>query len=497
MGKRTDSPGRGSLVGAALTAASLLVMTVFSAAVGVLIAREFGRDDVTDGFLAAYGVFVVLVLAAQAIRVAVIPELSRARADRRLAGELTGLCIAIATVAVPLVLVAELAAGPIGGLLTGGESQTARETAADALRWMVPAAAAQLFAGAAASALAAFDDYATAALGYAVGSAAAFAVILARVDEDGIQAIAWGMAVNGIVSLAIPVAGLAWRARTTRMPRSAMRPAGAPVRLRLAMFAAAAALPLALQLLYVACLPFAGRVGEGAVTSFGYAYLAGAALVAITASSLGLVSSAPLARAGIGAEQAARHVVASAWVALAFVAATAAVFAAAGGQLVELALGDAYGGEVGAEVGELVVALSPWMVASVGVTLTFPLAFVAGRERALPWVALAALALHLPVTWLLWSAFDLFGLAVALAISTAAVLAALLARMGALRRAAPGLAVAAATLAVAAGVAFVPPSFLLDPVATAVLGVALYVTVLAVLRPQGLAAGWRYLRALS
>ncbi|MFO7573295.1 MAG: hypothetical protein R6W48_11955 [Gaiellaceae bacterium] len=76
MSKRTDSPGLGSLGSAALTAASLLVVTGFAGIVGIVIAREFGRTEETDGFFAAYGVFVVVVLAAQAIRIAVIPALT-------------------------------------------------------------------------------------------------------------------------------------------------------------------------------------------------------------------------------------------------------------------------------------------------------------------------------------------------------------------------------------------------------------------------------------
>ena len=51
---------------------STLLVASFAAIVGVLIAREFGRTDETDGFFAAYGVFFVVVLAAQAIRIAVI-----------------------------------------------------------------------------------------------------------------------------------------------------------------------------------------------------------------------------------------------------------------------------------------------------------------------------------------------------------------------------------------------------------------------------------------
>ena len=58
--------------------------------------------------------------------------------------------------------------------------------------FLVPAAVAQLFAALCASGLAAFDSYATAAFGYALGSVLGLTVILWRVDEDGIVACAWG-----------------------------------------------------------------------------------------------------------------------------------------------------------------------------------------------------------------------------------------------------------------------------------------------------------------
>jgi hypothetical protein len=59
VAKRTESSGLGSLASAALTAGSTFLVAAFAAAVGVLIAREFGRTDETDGFFAAYGVFFV------------------------------------------------------------------------------------------------------------------------------------------------------------------------------------------------------------------------------------------------------------------------------------------------------------------------------------------------------------------------------------------------------------------------------------------------------
>ena len=217
-------------------------------------------------------------------------------------------------------------------------------------------------------------------------------LILTRVDDDGIAALWWGVALNGAISLAVPVVGLAWRARGRGMPAGAVRPTGPPLRSRLGIFATAAALPIALQLLYVICLPFAGRVEPGAVTSFGYAYLAAASLVSITAFSIGLVSSVPLTRIGLGEGAVARHVTSSAWVALTLIGAAVGAFAVAGGAIIEQVLGDAYGGDIGEEVSRLIVVLSPWMVVSVGVNVSFPLAFVAERLRALPLIGAAALA---------------------------------------------------------------------------------------------------------
>ncbi|MCA1481889.1 hypothetical protein, partial [Bradyrhizobium sp. NBAIM08] len=60
---------------------SIAVVTGLSAAVGVVIARKIGRGVETDGFFAAYGVFLVLVLAASAVRAAVLPRLARARVE--------------------------------------------------------------------------------------------------------------------------------------------------------------------------------------------------------------------------------------------------------------------------------------------------------------------------------------------------------------------------------------------------------------------------------
>ena len=496
MGKRTDSPGLGSLASAALTAVSTLVVTGFAAVVGVVIAHHFGRTEQTDGFFAAYGVFIVIVLASQAIRVAILPPLARARQEGRLAGEVAGFATALAVAAVPLLLLGWFAAQPIADVLTGSESETAQDVCADALRWLVPAGIAYLFAGVAASGLAALDDYATAALGYALGGTAALIEIVTRVDDDGIAALYRGVALNGAIALVVPVLGLAVRATRTRMPRQAVRPRGPRLRSRLAVFATAAALPIALQLLYVVCIPFAGRLEPGAVTSFGYAYLGAASFVSITTFSIGLVSSVPLTRSGLAAGAAARHVTSSAWVALSVIGACVGTFAVAGGDIVESLLGEAYGGDIGEEVSRLIVVLTPWMVASVGVNVSFPLAFVAERLRPLPVIAAVALALQLALAWVGFELLELDGLAVALALSTIFVLTALLRELGALHTGFRGIVRAAAAIGAVAVAAFLLPSLLFGAVVAALVGLVLYVVLVTAWRPAGLTRSWGYLRAL-
>ena len=473
------------------------VVSGVAAAVGVVIAREFGRTDETDGLLAAYGVFLVIVIAAQAIRIAVLPDLARARGEDRLAGELAGFALTLAAIVVPLVLVAELATPWLAGVLTGGGSEVAQDTAAEVLRWVVPAACANLFAGLVASGLAALDDYALAALGYAAGSIAGLTLILLRIESDGIVAVAWGMTLNATIALSVPLAGLAVLAFRMRMPRRAVVPTGPPFRARFGTFVVGAALPLALQLLYVVCLPFASQEGTGAATSFVYAYVGASALVTVTAGSLGLVTSVPLSRTDIGAASTSRHIVAASWVSLALVGAACGVFALAGGDVVESVLGGAYGGEVGAELGRLIVLLAPWILASVAISLAFPLAFVTGRTRALPWIGLAALVVQVPLAWLGGRLLDLDGLALSLASTTILVCSALLWQLRVLGDVGSGLVAAALTIGAIAVTAFVAPALLLGSVAAAALGLVAYVVVLALVRPRGLANGWHYLRTLG
>ena len=110
MSKPSAQTGLGSLATGAVTALAIAVQTGLAAVVGVIIARELGRTAETDGFFAAYAVFIVLALAATAIRVTVLPPLARARAERRLSSETVSYALSIGMIAAPVLAVGIVAA---------------------------------------------------------------------------------------------------------------------------------------------------------------------------------------------------------------------------------------------------------------------------------------------------------------------------------------------------------------------------------------------------
>src|SRR6266850_6748827 len=103
----------------ALTGLAQVVLALAAAGAGALLAHKFGRTAETDGFLGAYGVYLVLVLAAQAFRMVVVPDLTRAAAEGRLGGECRAYALAFLALAVPVSVLVAVFAKPLGQLLTG------------------------------------------------------------------------------------------------------------------------------------------------------------------------------------------------------------------------------------------------------------------------------------------------------------------------------------------------------------------------------------------
>jgi hypothetical protein len=480
------SVGQGTVRSGLLTGISTAAVSISAAVLGVILARKFGHGVKTDGFFAAYGVYLALVLVAGSLRVIVLPRFTVARAAHRLAAESGAWAAALVVPAAIAVVVAVAWPHGIASALTSNAA--AGDQAAELLPWVVPSAVAQIYGGLVASALASLDDYQWAAFGFAAGSVAGVVLTLALVDH-GVVAFGWGLALNGLLSLAIPL-----------VPLLAWRGLGLPDERfwgRLVELFEGVALPVALQGLYLIAYRFASGLGTGRATTFSYAYLIASFFVAVTASSVALVATVPFAREGSSGPRVARHVVAISWLSLALVAAAAGVFALVSEQVVQRVLGASYGGDTGVELGRLVVYLAPWMVASVAVTVTFPLVFVGGRARWLPVLAVVSLGVQVLVEWGATAAFGLAGAAGGLAVTTALVLGVLLARLGALARVARGLCVAAAVCGGVGLLAFGLPKLVVGPYAAAAAGLVAYGVVLALWRPAGLRQAWAYVRTLQ
>jgi hypothetical protein len=474
------------------TAGSTVAMGAAAAATGIVLARAFGRSADTDGFLAAYGVYLVFALTAQTLRIVLVPEMTRADRDRQLLSEARSYSSAVLLVAIPVTVVVGAAAHPFAQALTAGLPPTAAGTAGRALPWLVGAGFAQVLAAIAAAALAARGNYVVAAVAFAAGALSALGVFLLFESAHGPVSLAWGLALGSAISLGLPLGAL-YEQRFLRTFGGPNRPLA-----RLARIVLIVSLPLALQGFYVIALRLAAGLQVGDVTSLSYAYIFAATVVAASASAIALVSSAPLTRRGIDAASAAAHILHAVWLSLVVVGPSAAVFALAGGRIVHLLLGSSFAGASGHELGRTVVYLAPWMVASVVLSITFPLLLVVERRPILPVVAALALVLHGLVALGLRSALGIEGLALALGISTIVVLAGLLSAVvrGEFVPLAISLVSPTVSVALLTVTTFGIPAALLPNAVAAVVGFVLYALVLLTIRPRPLRDAWAYVRAL-
>src|SRR5439155_4256064 len=138
----------------AFTALSSLAVAGSAAGAGILLAHFFGRNERTDGLFVAYGVYLVLAIAAQSFRTVVLPQLTREAAA--LGPETRAYLLALAGAGVVAVGAAAALAGPLGRALTAHPGSA--HVASRALAWLVAAGFLQLIAALAASALAARDS---------------------------------------------------------------------------------------------------------------------------------------------------------------------------------------------------------------------------------------------------------------------------------------------------------------------------------------------------
>src|SRR5712691_11007089 len=247
------------------TGGSILAVSGAAAVAGAYLAHKFGRDARTDGFLAAYGVYLVIVLAAQAFRLVIVPDLTRAAGNGRLKAEFVSYASAFLAVAVPVSVLTIVFHHLLGEALTGNLPQISASIAGRALVFLIPAAFAQMLTALSASALAAVDSYIVAAGGYALGGASGLIVFVTLADSHGLIALAWGVALNAALVLGVPLYALIRYGHMQGTGRG-----GVTIMPRLWKLVQSAAVPLALQGLYVIALRAASGLGTGNQTSLTY-----------------------------------------------------------------------------------------------------------------------------------------------------------------------------------------------------------------------------------
>src|SRR5256714_3419410 len=127
--KTSPFRGQSALRSGLLTGLSYVTLAASGAVAGIYLAHKFGRNDRTDGFMAAYGVYLVLVLGAQAFRMVVVPDLTRAEAQGRLREEFGAYVIAFVALAVPVSAIVIAFHGFFGELITGRLPHSSAEIA--------------------------------------------------------------------------------------------------------------------------------------------------------------------------------------------------------------------------------------------------------------------------------------------------------------------------------------------------------------------------------
>src|SRR6266545_1569630 len=112
--KSSPQPRRSAVRSGLLTGAAFLVTGGSAAAAAALLAQKFGRNAQTDGLLAAYGVYLVLTVAAQSFRLVVLPDLTRSAAAGKLAGEIWATVLVFLGLAVPVTVVVAVFSHELG-----------------------------------------------------------------------------------------------------------------------------------------------------------------------------------------------------------------------------------------------------------------------------------------------------------------------------------------------------------------------------------------------
>lgn len=281
--------GRAVARSAAVTGIAQTTLLALGALLSIVILLRFGKNAETDGLLAAYGVYSVIVLFAQSFRTAAVARLVEGERRYEAYGRfLGGVLVLFAATGIAFGALGS----PLATLLTGDLGPAAHDTARFTLLLLWPAAGAQLVSALTAAQLGVHGEFALPGAAFVIGSAIQIVLLLALSGPLGHDAAAVAIACGATLTAVLLMGRLI--ALGFRLNLADLRPRIRTLRTLLQMLGGATA-HLAVQLTYVVSLAFAARIGPGAVTLYSYAFFANSAIVGATSGSLALVLAAPIA----------------------------------------------------------------------------------------------------------------------------------------------------------------------------------------------------------
>jgi peptidoglycan biosynthesis protein MviN/MurJ (putative lipid II flippase) len=384
------APKPGSLASSSVWAAvSQVALLGIQGVAALVILLIFGKSADTDAVFAAYGVYGVLVVMCQTLRLTVVARIvespSPPAALDRFLGAGLGLVAAAGLV--------QLALGaPLARVLTGDLGPHAVSVARWTLAILWVAFGGQLVAALGAAWLGVRGEFRYTGISYVAGGLVNIGALLALSEPVGILAVATGVALGTLVSAA---------AIMRQVRREGYRPdarrvlAGAREWRTSVMLVVASAATLLTQANFVISASFAARIGVGAVTIYTTAYFGGALIIALTASAAALVLAAPVAqtwdRDPWGLLPHLRTIVRAG---LLIIGPAVAVAALIGDEVLDVLLGSSFSAaDADTAVGAF-VALSGLFVGVLGMQLPLLAAYAISRYGAAAGLSLIATGVH-------------------------------------------------------------------------------------------------------
>jgi peptidoglycan biosynthesis protein MviN/MurJ (putative lipid II flippase) len=357
------------------------------AALAILV--TFGKGADTDAVFAAYGVYGVLVVMCQTLRLTVVARIVESPSPNAAFDRFLGAGLSLLLVAG----VVQLAFGqPMARILTGDLGPHAVSVARWTLAILWFAVGGQLLAALGAALLGVRGEFRYTGIAYVVGGVVNIAVLLALSGPFSVLSVATGVAAGTLVSATAIT--LQIRREGYRMDLSRVLAGVREWRTSVLLVVASAATVLT-QLNFVISASFAARISVGAVTIYTTAFFGGAVVVAFTASAAALVLAAPVAQTwDRDPNGLLPHLDTIMRAGLLLIGPAVAVAALVGDDVIDVVLGGSFTPSDADTAIVTFVALSGFFVAMLAMQLPLLAAYALARYRATALLGLAGTGVH-------------------------------------------------------------------------------------------------------